>query len=518
MSVIRFPKMALMAGMSLMVIALPVLADELQGTVKSVDRVNSRMVVHDELGQRDVVVNFNKRTALKTNDRSLSNLKDVKPGAHVSIMDSVTASKVSIEDASEAGAEQEESRSMLAEFWHNFRHNLFKPLLLFFYLGFLVPILRVHFEFPYVMYQALTIYLLIAIGWHGGEELAHLNPNHVQSIVGFMFLGFLTNTAVGLLAYTILRAVTRMRRIDQATVAGYYGSDSAGTFVTALGVLATAHIAYDAYMPVMLAVMEIPGCLVALFLVARLRNQGMDALGNMADEPGYDPTAAPLVERVRQPGHYPETKHEAEVESELEMALERMEHPDLNGNNYQAKKKPSIISGKLLHEVFLNTGLYLLFGGILIGLISGLQGPEVTRADDSFFVTLFQGVLCLFLLEMGMTASRKLKDLKTAGLNYVLFGLVAPNIFAALGILVAHTYSWVTGTHFELGTYVLFSVLCGAASYIAVPAVQRLAIPEASPTLPLAASLGLTFSYNVTIGIPVYMEIAKAVIRAFPVA
>jgi hypothetical protein len=141
----------------------------------------------------------------------------------------------------------------------------------------------------------------------------------------------------------------------------------------------------------------------------------------------------------------------------------------------------------------------------------------VTRADDNFFVSLFQGVLCLFLLEMGMTASRKLRDLKSAGWRFVLFGLLAPNLFAIIGILVAHAYSWMTGNHFEMGTYVLFSVLCGAASYIAVPAVQRLAIPEASPTLPLAASLGLTFSYNVTIGIPIYMEIAKAVIRNFPV-
>src|SRR5271165_3449957 len=112
-----------------------------------------------------------------------------------------------------------------------------------------------------------------------------------------------------------------------------------------------------------------------------------------------------------------------------------MEHPDHNGVNETGKKKPSMISGKLLHEVFLNTGLYLLFGGIIIGFISGWQGPEVTRADDSFFVTLFQGVLCLFLLEMGMTASRKLKDLKAGGLNYVLFGLLAPNIFATIGIL-----------------------------------------------------------------------------------
>jgi hypothetical protein len=70
---------------------------------------------------------------------------------------------------------------------------------------------------------------------------------------------------------------------------------------------------------------------------------------------------------------------------------------------------------------------------------------------------------------------------------------------------------------FQLGTYVLFAVLCGASSYIAVPAVQRLAIPEASPSLPLAASLGLTFSYNVTVGIPVYLLVAQQLMRAFPV-
>jgi hypothetical protein len=141
----------------------------------------------------------------------------------------------------------------------------------------------------------------------------------------------------------------------------------------------------------------------------------------------------------------------------------------------------------------------------------------VTRDDDNFFVVLFQGILCLFLLEMGMTASRKLKDLSSAGPGYIAFGLIFPNIFATIGIFSAHAFSMFTGTHFELGTYVLFSVLCGAASYIAVPAVQRLAIPEASPTLPLAASLGLTFSYNVTIGIPVYIEISKLAMKLFPI-
>jgi hypothetical protein len=139
----------------------------------------------------------------------------------------------------------------------------------------------------------------------------------------------------------------------------------------------------------------------------------------------------------------------------------------------------------------------------------------VTRPDDTFFVSLFQGVLCLFLLEMGMTASNKLRDLNMAGPRFIAFGLIARIIFATVGITVAHAYSMQTGTPFALGSYVLFGVLCGAASCIAVPAVQRLAIPEASPTLPLAASLGLTFSYNVTIGIPIYIEIAKFMMRTF---
>ena len=100
---------------------------------------------------------------------------------------------------------------------------------------------------------------------------------------------------------------------------------------------------------------------------------------------------------------------------------------------------------------------------------------------------------------------------------FIAYGLIAPNIFAAIGIIIAHLYSHILGEPFDVGTYALFSVLCAAASYIAVPAVQRMAIPEASPTLPLAASLGLTFSYNVTIGIPLYIEIAKLITKAWPV-
>jgi hypothetical protein len=407
---------------------------------------------------------------------------------------------------------------MLFEFWHNFTHNLFKPLLLFFYMGFLIPLLKVQFEFPYVLYQGLTLYLLLAIGWRGGEELASIDASSIGGVLGFIVLGFFTNLTIGFIAYGMLSRMTGMRRIDRATVAGYYGSDSAGTFATCLGVLAALDIAFDAYMPVMLAIMEIPGCIVALLLVARLRERGMDPLGNMPDEPGYNPKARlELVTAAQLSAQHPQTRRQAEIEDELEISLEKLEHPDA------AAAEPVVtaaapVSVPLLREVLLNPGLYLLFGGVIIGFVGRLQGASVIEDGDHVFVTAFQGMLCLFLLEMGMTASRKLKDLRTAGRGLIAFGLLAPNIFATAGIFIAHTYSQVTGIHFETGSYVLFAVLCGAASYIAVPAVQRIAIPEASPTVPLASSLGLTFSYNVTIGIPLYLQITHAVNSWLPLS
>ena len=370
----------------------------------------------------------------------------------------------------------------LAQIANSFVTNLFQPLLLFFFMGFAIPLLRIPFEYPKALYESLTIYLLIAIGWHGGELMAELPSSQLAIAGGLVVVGMATNGFIGLAATAILGWITPMRKIDAVTVGAYYGSDSAGTFVTCLGILASMDILHDSYMPVMLAAMEIPGCLVGLLLVARLRRQKMDRLGNLPNEPNYQANEAAKISQRNVPS--------------------------------------TGIQWKVLHEVFLNPGLYMLFGGLVVGFISGLQAlsdPKVVEGPDHLFLFIFKGALCLFLLEMGITACLRLRDLRSAGWGFILFGMLAPNLFAIFGMAVLHGYAIAIDHPFKLGTYALFAVLCGAASYIAVPAVQRLAIPEASPTLPLAASLGLTFTWNVTLGIPIYIEVARRITTVIPI-
>src|SRR4051812_17153273 len=277
--------------------------------------------------------------------------------------------------------------AILHEFANNVAHNLFKPLLLFFYMGFLIPILKVPFEFPKVIYQGITIYLLVSIGWHGGEKLAELSTHEFLQAGGFMAIGFATNAFIGVLAYLFLRAFTKLRKIDAATVGAYYGSDSAGTFATCMGVLGGLVFAQKAlrdqgllspytdyapasYMPVMLAIMEIPGCLVGLAQISRLRRTGMDRWGNMPDEPGYmkPPVGVPVVSghgHEDEPhngdshghgghgGPGPAAKHvHGGTSTATAIAEEEETHVVDDMSAPPPGKAPSIFSPKILHEVF----------------------------------------------------------------------------------------------------------------------------------------------------------------------
>lgn len=150
-------------------------------------------------------------------------------------------------------------------------------------------------------------------------------------------------------------------------------------------------------------------------------------------------------------------------------------------------------------EALLGKSVVLLVGALLIGFLCGERGLEKV---GGFFVAPFQGVLALFLLELGLVAGRRLRDLRRVGPFLVAFGVVAPVIHGALGVALGLAVGLSPGGATLLGT------LCASASYIAAPAAMRLALPEANPTLSLAASLAITFPFNVSLGIPLYYEMA----------
>lgn len=155
---------------------------------------------------------------------------------------------------------------------------------------------------------------------------------------------------------------------------------------------------------------------------------------------------------------------------------------------------------RLCHEALLGRSVFLLVGSLAAGWVCGTRGAEATHG---FFVTPFQGVLTLFLFEMGMVAARRLGDLRRVGPGLVVFALAMPVLHAGAGLGVAH---W---TGLSPGGAFLMAVLAASASYIAAPAAMRLALPEANPTLYLTASLAVTFPFNITLGLPLYLQMVR---------
>ena len=153
-----------------------------------------------------------------------------------------------------------------------------------------------------------------------------------------------------------------------------------------------------------------------------------------------------------------------------------------------------------LHEIFAGKSILLLLGGLFIGWLSGKDGMKQVAP---LFVDLFKGALTLFLLEMGMVAARRLRDLARVGGFLIGFGIIMPILHGILGVLLAHTVG------LSLGGAVVLAALAASASYIAAPAAVRIALPEANPSYYLTAALGITFPFNLALGIPLYYTIAQ---------
>ena len=157
----------------------------------------------------------------------------------------------------------------------------------------------------------------------------------------------------------------------------------------------------------------------------------------------------------------------------------------------------------VVHEVFLGKGIVLLVGGLLIGWIAG---PDGLATIKPLFFDLFKGILALFLLEMGLITASQFGSLRKYGLFLVLFGIGMPLFSSFVGV----AFGWLLDL--SVGGAAMLATLAASASYIAVPAAMRISVPKANPTLSLAASLGITFPFNVLVGIPIYYSLA---VRAY---
>jgi hypothetical protein len=155
--------------------------------------------------------------------------------------------------------------------------------------------------------------------------------------------------------------------------------------------------------------------------------------------------------------------------------------------------------GHLLHEVFSGKSIVLLVGGLLIGWIAGSDG---IKPLDRLFLDLFKGMLAFFLLEMGLVVASRLADLRRAGGFLVAFAIVMPVLAGGLGVITANVIN------LSVGGATMLATLYASASYIAAPAAMRIAIPEANPALSIGAALGITFPFNLLVGIPLYYAMA----------
>lgn len=313
-------------------------------------------------------------------------------------------------------------------------NNLTNPTLLFFVLGILAKALRSDLEIPASSSKFISLYLLFAIGFKGGQELAH--SGFTQEVIYSLLFGLTIASCIPLYTFFVLRR--RLSVSDAAAVAASYGSVSAVTFVAAITFLEMQQIVSGGHMVAVMALMESPAIIVGVILMRR-----------------FDTTA---------------------------------------------KSNAATRLRSVIHHAFTNGSVLMILGSLVIGLIADARQAEGIKP---FTTDIFKGFLAIFLLEMGMVTAKRFAAFTRYGKFVTLFAVVVP---AVNGCIVAFASQFVTH---EVGNRFIFAILAASASYIAVPAAMRLAAPKADPGLYVPMALGVTFPFNITIGMPLYFLIVN---------
>jgi uncharacterized protein len=308
--------------------------------------------------------------------------------------------------------------------------NLLTAPVIAFVVALLATLFRFEIRLPESLYPILSTFLLIAIGVKGGKALAASSLSDIwKPLIASVIIGVITP----IIAFFAMRVLGRIDTINAAALAAHYGSVSAVTFTVVLSSLDSRGMSYEGFVAGLLAVLEIIGIVVALFLA--------------------------------------------------------------RGKTQEAGWKTA------LSEVVRGRSIALLLTGLIIGAV---VGAERLAPTDPLFVGLFGGALALFLIEMGVIAAERLRDIKQTGFRVVALCIVIPIVNGFVGALLGSVAGLSTG-----GVAVM-ATLAASASYIAAPAAVRIALPAASPGLYVTASLGITFPFNLTVGIPLYIAMAEA--------
>lgn len=320
------------------------------------------------------------------------------------------------------------------------------PAILFFVFGMLAGTLKSNLEIPQPISRFLSLYLLMALGLKGGFALAQSGLN--TDVLISLGAALCMAILVPLIGYAVLRRF--LSGFDAAAIAATYGSVSAVTFITASQHLDHHGVAFGGHMAAAMALMESPAIVFAVVMANHVRRR-------VATSPTDATVGANTV----------------------------LGNPPL---------------GRILHEALTDGAQLLLLGAMLIGLLTGESGQAAMKP---FSVDLFKGMLAFFLLDMGLLAARNMGQLKGQSPWLVVYAVLGPLLHAGLALLLAKALGM------SVGNAALLMVLSASASYIAVPAVIRHAIPEASPSLYFGMSLGLTFPFNILLGIPLYLLAAQ---------
>jgi hypothetical protein len=310
--------------------------------------------------------------------------------------------------------------------------NLTNPALLFFVLGILAVYVKSDLQIPENSSKFISLYLLFAIGFKGGQELSH---EVIDAEIGWsMLFGIFISLAIPFYTFFILRK--KFSVYNSGAIAAAYGSVSAVTFVTAATFLESQQMHFHGHMVAIMALMESPAIIIGLLMISFFNKEMEDTIKKRA----------------------------------------------------------------VLKHSFTNGSVFLILGSLIIGYIANAKQAEGIKP---FTNDLFKGFLAIFLLDMGITSGKKLKDFFSMGWFPFLFAIFIPLLN---GTLVAYFSQWVTH---DISNRFIFAILAASASYIAVPAAMKISVPKANPGLFLPMALAVTFPINITIGMPLYLLVVK---------